>query len=229
MRKNFGKYIEEDLEVITLHATDHEYRKHVKREKKCKSVFVKYIADSQLEYMKDELMAKDIYDALKKIFERKSIAGQLWLRKKLLTLMYNESGHIKDHLLEFDKTVRELKAIGAKLEEMDSICQLLLTLPKSFDSLVTALETLYPETISMDFVKSRLLDEYNKRNGNKESIRSTEGIEMVGLKFKWYNCGKAGHKMSECQSLDNSRYNECKCRNMKKQANIAEDEYNTNI
>src|ERR1700744_773320 len=134
-----------------------------KNERKCKSIIVQCVADSHLEYIQDKETAKEIFEALKAIFERKSIAGQLFLRKKLITMKYAESEDITNHFLHFDKTGRELKTIGATLEEMDIICHLLLSLPTSYDNLVTALETLEPEKLSIDFVKSRLLDEFTKR------------------------------------------------------------------
>lgn len=61
-----------------------------------------YWAQNNLEYIKDKTLAKEIYDTLEEIFERKTVSGQIFLRKKLLALKYNESRHIKDHILEFD-------------------------------------------------------------------------------------------------------------------------------
>lgn len=73
------------------------------REKKCKSILVQCIHDSQLEYIKDKKEAKAIFDALKKVFERKSVAGQLLLRKRLLTMKYVDGDEMAQHLLKFDK------------------------------------------------------------------------------------------------------------------------------
>lgn len=61
-------------------------------------------------------------------------------------MKYNDNESIDDSLLNFEKAVRQLKAIGAKSEETDLICQLMVTLPSSFDPLVTALQTLKPVT-----------------------------------------------------------------------------------
>lgn len=222
--KELSEYIEEDLEVITLHATDREYRAHVRKEKKCKSLLVDHINDDQLEYVKDKLTAKDMFDGLCEVFERNSIAGQLWLRKKLITLEYRDNGSMTEHMLEFDKTVREIRSIGGKMEEIDVICHLLLSLPPSFDSLVTSLETLHPKLLTMEFVKSRLLDENNKRHGNKKTEAKKDGFEFsAGMNanaysFRCHNCGKEGHKRSECRSKSN--YN----RENKASANTAEDE-----
>lgn len=134
---------------------------------------IDHISDDQLELIKDKSMAKEIYDALKSIFERKSVAGQLLLRKRLCTMIYNEMGDMNKHLLEFDKTIRELKGIGAKLEDMDVICQL----PKSYDALVTSLET--------------LLDEYRKRNvENKKGISESGNAPTAMNAFRFPTVGR---------------------------------------
>ena len=70
--------------------------------------------------------------------------------------------------MEFDKTIRELKYVGAKIEEKTLVCQLLLSLPESYEALITALETIEPEQLTVSKVKSRLLDEESKRKGIEE-------------------------------------------------------------
>lgn len=94
------------------------------------------------------------------------------------------------------------------MEEMDVICQLLLSLPSSFNSLVTSLETINPNALTMEFVKNRLLDENNKRHGNKKTEERKDGFEfctaMNSYQFRCHNCGKEGHKRSECRYKGNS-------------------------
>lgn len=175
--KDLLKYIERDLQ--TLLADGSQQSHHTTKEKKAKSLLIQYISDGQLEYVKDYKRAKDIFDALTSVFERKSVAGQIYLRKKLMTLKYNDDTLMSTHFLEFDKTVRELKSIGATVEEMDIICYLLLSLPKSYDTIVTAIETIDSKTLSLDFVKTRLLDEFNKRKNNEhESDTDNGGVAM---------------------------------------------------
>lgn len=223
-KEGLSEYVEEDLEEITLHATDREYRKHIKKDKKCQSLLVDHIHDDQLEYVKDKFTAKEMFDSLRDVFERNSIAGQLWLRKKLITLEYRDNGRMTEHLLEFDKTVREIRSIGGKMEEIDVICHLLLSLPPSFDSLVTSLETLHPKLLTMEFVKCRLLDENNKRYGykkteaRKDGFESSAGMNANAYPFRCHNCGKEGHKRSECRFKGNINHEN------KASANMAEDE-----
>lgn len=91
----------------------------------------------------------------------------------------SDGGDLKAHFLEFDKTIRDLKAIGSKLEELGIVCHLFMTLPKVYDNVVTALETIEPDKLTLDFVKSRLLDEYGKRQGNAGKL--SDSVAMYTL------------------------------------------------
>lgn len=216
--QNLLQYVEDDLEFITLHANDREYRKCLKEEKKCKSILIKHIDDDQLEHVKDKETAKEIFDTLQAIFERKSISGQIMLRRELINMKYNENNDMNKYLLEFERVVRELKSFGAKPEEMDLVCQLLVTLPNSFDPLVTALETLNPITLTMDFVKSRLIDEYNKRQCKNVKLYTNDRYNetaMNAIRLVCYNCGKDGHKRYDCPNTSRYRPN--------REANIAKE------
>lgn len=66
---------------------------------------------------------------------------------------------MKSFLLQFEKVLRELKAAGVKMDEEDVVCQLLLALLKSYDTLITALETIQPDQLTLNYVKKRLLDD----------------------------------------------------------------------
>lgn len=73
-------------------------------------------------------------------------------------------------------------------------------MPPSYDNLVTELETIDPEKLTLEFVKGRLLDEYNKReNSNDNTNGSKHSVAMFSNKnfFKCYRCNKVGHKSFE--------------------------------
>lgn len=202
--KGLRKYIDESLADILTGAEAAKREEIRTEEKKCISILVQSIHDSQLEYVREKKLAKEMFDALCGIFERKSIATQLLLRKELLMMKYNTNDDITNHFLHFDRKIRELKSTGAKMEELDVVVHLLLTLPKEYDNLVTALETMDQEKLSLDFVKTRLMDEYNKRTGRSSSSKSSEPGAMsakAGRKSSeiiCYQCQKPGHKKSQC-------------------------------
>ena len=140
-----------------------------KNDKKCKSLITQRISDSHLEYVKEKERAFHMWKALSDSFERTGISSQLGLRKSLLTMRYIPSESMASHFLKFDRLVRELKSTGAKLEEPDIVCHLLLTMPEEYYMVVTALETMSSEQLTLSFVKTRLLDEEAKRSGGSVS------------------------------------------------------------
>jgi transposase InsO family protein len=226
-----------DEEFAVVNAADTAEQKAVKEKKleerskknrKCKSLIIQAIADSHLECVKDRRTPKEMWDTLQHIFERKGVASQLYLRKKLLMMKLDTTENLGAHFLKFDKIIRELKSTGATVEETDAVCHLLLTLPASFDSVITALETISSEKLSMEFVKSRLLDVEIKRKNSDESSDgaredNTAFASSSRFKFKCYNCGEVGHKKAECR-MKPTRFNRSKERYSYHKAHIGEAE-----
>lgn len=141
-----------------------------KNDKKCKSLITQRISDSHLEYVKEKDTAYEMWKALSDSFERTGVSSQLRLRKTLLTMRYAPTESMASHFLKFDKLIRELKSTGAKIEETDIVCHLLLTMPEEYDMVVTALETMSSGQLTLSFVKTRLLDEEAKRCGSTGSV-----------------------------------------------------------
>lgn len=203
--RKLRKYIDETL-VSILASTSEEERDKVKsEEKKCISILVQTMHDGQLEYIKDEKTAKGMFDALVNVFERKSISSQIILRKQLLSMKFNDNENIIDHFLAFDSKMRELKATGAKLEELDVVVHLLLTLPKSYNGLVMAIESVESTTLTTQYVKTRLMDEFNKRKAFSNNGSKSDGASAMNVDVTCIKCGKKGHIRSRCKSKGESK------------------------
>lgn len=173
----------------------------VKQDNKCRSMLIQTIADSHLEYVKDKNSPKKIWDALHNIFERKSITSRFLLKKQLLMMKYNESEPLQDHFLRFDRLVREMKGAGARMEEEDVICHLMITMPESYDAVTTAMEAV-SDRLTMDLVRRNYLDVEAKRRGQRVETDSNEaafsGKSSKQGKLKCFNCGGVGHKKFQC-------------------------------
>lgn len=135
-----------------------------------------------------------------------------------------EGENLQEHIVKFDKIIRELKSAGAKIEEEDVVCHLLLTLPESFESVVTALETIKAEDLKIEFVKGRLLDtDTNRKTKSKDYSENpetdNEAVAMAASKLDviCYNCGKKGHYKSDCKQ---NNYRDTKCKNRCCQAHL---------
>lgn len=207
---------EEDTDAVR-EAKAKATEKRSKKDRRCKSMLISRISDNMLEYIQDQQSPRAIWLALERVFQRKSIASRLHLQKKLLTLRH-DGGKLQDHFLTFERIVRDYKSTGAKLEEIDIVCYLLLTLGPVYATVVTALETMPEDKLSLEFCKCRLLDEEIKRSGGGSSRSSGSKVEAAAfsgsgissggakqqqkkkksVKWKCFGCNREGHKIADC-------------------------------
>lgn len=129
-----------------------------KLDRTAKGCIIEHLSDSMIGIVTEELTARDIMQKLDSIYERKSLATQLSVQKKLLSFKLKAETSLIKHFIEFDEMMIELTAAGANLNEMGKVAHLLLTLPSSYDGVVTAIQTLSDDNLSLAFVKTRLLD-----------------------------------------------------------------------
>ena len=102
------------------------------------------------------------------------------------------------------ETFDELSVIGDSLNEEDRVVHLLVSLPESYDMLVTALEA------SQDIPKWALVTERLLYEGNKMREKQTGGAESKAMTSKHhinkkgpkcFHCGKFGHLKRNCRLL----------------------------
>lgn len=115
---------------------------------------------------------------------------------------------MRSHFQVFDDLVRQLKSAGTKIEENDLVAQLFLTLPETYDALVTALENLAEKDLTLEVVKQRLLAEESKRIDRQDDSNEDIGAAFIGdmkkqyrRKFfgKCHRCGRPGHMKRDCR------------------------------
>lgn len=140
-----------------------------KKDKKAKAIIIQCMSDQYLEYVKDKTTAYDMWQSLVNGFQRKGIASQLYLRKKLLLPRPKENKPLEEYFIRFEEIISDLKNIGVKLENLDIVCHLLVSLPKNYEGIVTALDTVDVDKLSLEYVKDRLLDFEVKQKLNQET------------------------------------------------------------
>ena len=156
-----------------------------KKDNKCKSIIVQCIEDTQIDIVRNKETAYAMWKSLKDIYEKKGLSGQLFLRRKLMSIKMEENEKIEDFLLKFDRVLCQLKTSGAEIKEEDTIYMLLLALPKSYETVVTILENLPIESLNMDFIKAKLRTEAEKKkeiSGSRdEMVKPTAFISKKSI------------------------------------------------
>lgn len=99
------------------------------------------VEDDQLRHIKDVMSAKEAWKALKDYHQKASLTNQVYLFKKLCNMKLTEEGDMEVHVNHMLDTVDELAALGEVLKDKLIIAMLLSSLPESYSTLVTALET----------------------------------------------------------------------------------------
>lgn len=161
--------------VAVLH-TDKYKRNFEHKDDRVKSLITQYVDDSQLEYIRNKSTAYEMWRALEKEHERKGIPGQLSLRRKLLETKMSETGDLEEYLNSFDKVLVELRAAGAEINEKDVIWNLLMNLPRSFNTFVSIVENLPKKQFKYEYVKTKLRSE-----AEKQTIRGENGNEATNI------------------------------------------------
>lgn len=121
----------------------------------------------------------------------------------------------------FSDLVKNIKSAGSKVEDDDVICHLLMSLPESYNVVITAIETLSTDLLMLDFVKGRLLDEEVKHSwishiSVDEGKSSNASYTKNKKEIRCYGYGKLGHKRNWC------RYGKLK---QKGSAQMADDQF----
>ena len=80
------------------------------------------------------------WNALKNHFERETLANKMLLKKQYFRSEMKEGASVYQHLKHMKDITDELAAIGALIAEEDKVVIFLGSLPRSFATLVTAIE-----------------------------------------------------------------------------------------
>ncbi|KAI5646260.1 gag-polypeptide of LTR copia-type domain-containing protein [Phthorimaea operculella] len=134
------------------------------------------IEPSLYQYVREAKSAQDAWNKLAAIFEDRG------LYRRVLLLLVRYRKQIED----------------------DEVAEILLSgLPAEYDVLVSNLETAcISSSLTSELVRTRLLQEEMRKNGNNEAINSSESAYFVKKKKLFCNyCKKEGHSRNKCFKL----------------------------
>lgn len=164
------------------------------------------VEDEQLVLIRNTKMAKSAWDALRTYHEKSNANSLVRLIKCLMSMKLDEGVDLEMHIARIAEAFQQLHDIGKELKTDDwHVAVLLGSLPESFDTLVTALESRENE-LTTAVVEQRLLDEWKKRKDRNSS--ETSGAMALHVKNKpknkdrqdieCYFCKEKGHFKPKC-------------------------------
>lgn len=186
--------------------------KELRKDAKAKNLIVQNVADSHLSLLQNCDCAYEMWKILTDQFEKKGMCGKIMIKKKLMNMKMNNDESVQDYSQRFDTVVSELKSLEEEVKDSEILCQYLIGINEKYSTLVSIIENMKEEDLSLDYVKRRLLNEEEKLMIAQSVPNHKVDKNMVfqadsGRGPVCFKCGKLGHFQKRCFQNQNYRGN----------------------
>ncbi len=132
-----------------------------KRDKKAQAVIGLSLSDHLLENVRDVASAKQMWTAIRNVFERHTLLNNRSARRTFYTATMRGDDNILQFANHIQQLASTLKSMGVDMDDSERAMALLNGLPDQYDALISALDALGTEesVIHSDFVKARATQE----------------------------------------------------------------------
>jgi hypothetical protein len=139
------------------------------------------MADSVLSSIAEKKSAKEIWDALIKLYEVKSLHTRIFLKRRLYTLRMNESISITNHINTMNTLFAQLTASDFTIAENERAELLLQSLPDSYDQLIINItNNNIADSLHFDDVAGAIIEEESRRKNKEERLeKQAEALVMA--------------------------------------------------
>lgn len=133
-----------------------------KKDRQAKATIGLLCEDNQLILIRTQQTARGMWLALQSIHERSNLNSKLYLLRKMYGLRLGKTQGMQEHINSMLELVEQLRGLGEKLRDNNVAALLLCSIPESYGSLITALEARPEAELTLEYVKGKLIDEYNR-------------------------------------------------------------------
>ncbi len=137
-----------------------DYRDWKKTDRKAKKIIGFSLSARHLKHVSRVATAKEMWQSTLDLFER-TLLNKLAARRNFCAANTREDKRIIQFVSSLRKHASTLKSMGLEIDDKEMAMAAFNGLPERFDSLICSLDVLGNEndTFTLDFVKSRLLQE----------------------------------------------------------------------
>ena len=179
------------------------------KDKLARALICLYISDNQIVHVLHETNAKETWKKLESVHQRANLSSKLFLLRKLYSAQYRETQSMQEHINYVLELSEKLNNIGESIKESHLGAILLCSLPANYEVLVTSLESKTEKELTLNYIKSKLIDEYERRiskqtstSNHTQALKVSDKLRPRFQKFCVY-CKKNNHTKSECWLLAN--------------------------
>jgi hypothetical protein len=148
------------------------------KEMKAFALLCEHLVDAQLAHIQYCDNVRSVWEALCSVHEAKTISNKLFLRRRFFTIKMQEGDEMLVHINTVKALADQLRSIEVNITDEDVYIVLIMSLPPSFDNLVTSLESMSTKDVDLPFVIARLFHEVYKKK-ECESSKTTALINKT--------------------------------------------------
>ena len=182
------------------------------KDRKARATIGLLLEDNQLHHIRKQTTAKGTWTALQKYHEKSTLSNKVNLLKKLCGLKLTDGGNMESHIAQMEDLIDQLSSLGETLAEHLTVALFLSSLPDSYGTLITALETRPEEDLTQELVKNKLVEEYKRRietdvtvtpTHEQQALKTTAAKDgrkpATGTQITCFFCKKPNHMKKECR------------------------------
>lgn len=181
----------------------------VKRSALARACIVKHVRPSQYPHCRSRNPV-EIWRELERIHIARGFGSRQSLMRKFMNSHWSTETTMEKWIADITHQAHRLQVVQADITDQWIILTLTNGLPSEYDNLVESLDMVDPASLTLDYVKTRLLNSYTKKVVKSEeeqnlamaarfkgSLRSTVFDKS---KVKCHRCKGIGHFRNECPS-----------------------------
>lgn len=160
------------------------------------------IEDNQLPFIKRTNSAREAWLALVKHHKKSSLSTKIRLLRKLYHETLPPSGCMEDHLMKLMHYYDELCEMAHVVDDEQFVSIIMTSVGDDYDNIITALDCRNTDELILDFVKCKLLDEYERKTKNMNQEKAV-AHQVFSKAYFCDFCETKGHVKKSCSKFLN--------------------------
>ncbi|UYV68970.1 hypothetical protein LAZ67_6001864 [Cordylochernes scorpioides] len=195
-------------ETIDADEDQRKYEKTKIKQEKALATIALSISTEQQIHVIDCKTASEAWTTLEQIFEPKSRAQILQLKKQFVNIKFIEEENMINYLSRLKTCSDHLREAGCEVKDEDLAYSMLAGLPDSYDEIIMHFGNMTDDEFTSSKVRQVLLTEHERRKTRKEDsskevlqVNKHQNNSSTDSRRKCYRCGKIGHIATNCRGM----------------------------